>query len=46
MDQIEPIRFDHVDIVVVEREARKLKLPVDRYMRLLEDGINKSTLNR
>ena len=42
LDEIEPIRFDDVDIVGVEREARKLKLSIDRYMRLLEDGIDKS----
>ena len=45
LDEIEPIRFDDVDIVGVEREARILKLSIDRYMRLLEDGIDKSALS-
>jgi Putative DNA-binding domain len=44
LDGIEPIKFDHVDIVGVEREARQLGLGIDKYMRLLEDGISKSPL--
>jgi Protein of unknown function DUF262 len=45
LDGIEPIKFDHVDIVGVEREAKQLRLPIDKYMRLLEDGISKSPLS-
>src|SRR5262245_57991272 len=45
LDRIDPIKFDHVDIVGVEREAKQLGIPIDRYMRLLEDGIRKSPLS-
>jgi len=45
LDGIESIKFDHVDIVGVEREAKKLKIAIDKYMRLLEDGIGKSPLS-
>lgn len=45
LDGIEPVKFDHVDIVGVEREAKQLELATDKYMRLLEDGIRKSLLS-
>jgi Putative DNA-binding domain len=44
LDGIEPIKFDHVEIVGIDREAKQLGLAIDKYMRLLEDGISKSTL--
>jgi hypothetical protein len=39
-----PLKFDHVNIVGIEREAKQLGLEIDKYMRLIEDGISKSTL--
>jgi predicted HTH transcriptional regulator len=45
LDGIDPIKFDHVDIVGIEREAKQLGVAIDRYMRLLEDGISKSPLS-
>jgi len=39
LDAIKPIRFEHVDIVGVDREAKVLKLSMDKFMRLLEDAI-------
>lgn len=44
LDKIEPIKFDHVEIVGVEREATKLGVAIDKYMRNIEDGISKSKL--
>jgi hypothetical protein len=40
----EPIKFDHVSIVGVEREAKHLGIPMDRYMRKIEDGVRQSAL--
>jgi predicted HTH transcriptional regulator len=40
----EPIKFDHVSIVGVEREAKQLGIPMDRYMRRIEDGMRQSGL--
>jgi len=44
LDGIEPIKFDHVEIVGIEREAKQLGLPIDKHMRLIEDGISQSQL--
>ena len=45
LDGIDPVKFDHVDIVGVEREAKQLGVAIDRYMRLLEEAISKSPLS-
>ena len=45
LDGVDPIKFDHVEIVGIEREAKQLKLAIDKYMRLLEDGISKAPLS-
>jgi hypothetical protein len=42
--KIEPVNFDHVAIVGVEREAKHLNVPLDKYMRRIEDGIRQSKL--
>ena len=44
LDGIEPIKFDHVEIVGIEREAKQLGSSIDKYMRLIEDGISLSQL--
>jgi hypothetical protein len=44
LDGVEPVRFEDVDIVGVDREAHVLSLPLDRYMRILEDAITNSEL--
>jgi hypothetical protein len=44
LDQIEPIKFDHVEIVGVEREAKKLGIAIDKYMRIIKDGVSQSKL--
>jgi hypothetical protein len=31
----ETVKFDHVQIVGIEREVRQLKLEIDKYMRLV-----------
>jgi Protein of unknown function DUF262/Putative DNA-binding domain len=41
---IEPIKFDHVSIVGVEREAKQLGIELDKYMRQIEDTIRLSKL--
>jgi hypothetical protein len=43
--RVEPVKFDHVQIVGVDREAKHLGLGIDKYMRLIEDGITKSDLS-
>jgi hypothetical protein len=44
LDNIEPVKFDHVSIVGVDREAAQQRLPLDKYMRKIEDGIRQSQL--
>jgi Protein of unknown function DUF262/Putative DNA-binding domain len=44
LDQVEPIKFDHVEIVGIEREAKKRGVAIDKYMRLIEDAISQSKL--
>ena len=40
----EPVQFDHVSILGVEREAKSLGIELDKYMRRIEDGIRQSRL--
>ncbi len=42
--KIEPLKFDHVSIVGIEREAKQMKVSLDKYMRNIEDGIRQSNL--
>jgi hypothetical protein len=42
---IKPVNFDHVALVGIEREAAQLGMPLDRYMRMIEDGIRQSSLS-
>ena len=42
--KIEPVKFDHVSIVGVEREATHLRIGLDQYMRRIEDSIRHSKL--
>jgi hypothetical protein len=44
LDGIEPVKFDQVEIVGIEREAKKLGVAIDKYMRLMEDGLSQSQL--
>lgn len=41
----QPITFDQVSLVGIDREAAQLGIPLDRYMRLIEDGIRQSKLS-
>jgi Protein of unknown function DUF262/Putative DNA-binding domain len=43
--RLEPVKFDHVEIVGIGREAKQLGLQIDKYMRLIEDGISQSKLS-
>jgi hypothetical protein len=45
LDGVDPIQFEQVQIVGVDREARVLSLPLDRYMRLIEDEIRNSPVS-
>lgn len=45
LDGMEPIKFDHVEIVGIEREAKQMAISVDKYMRILQDGIERSQLS-
>ncbi len=42
--KFEPVKFDQVSIVGVEREAKQLGVELDKYMRRIEDGIRHSKL--
>lgn len=42
--QVEPVKFDHVQIVGVEREAEQLGVGLEQYMRKIEDFIRCSKL--
>jgi Putative DNA-binding domain len=44
LDGVSPIKFEHVEIVGIEREAQKLEIPLDKYMRLVEDTLTNSQL--
>ncbi|SED85750.1 DUF262 domain-containing protein [Bradyrhizobium erythrophlei] len=44
LDSVKPVRFEHVDVVGIDREAKLLKLSMDKFMRILEDAISKSKL--
>jgi predicted HTH transcriptional regulator len=44
IDGVNPIRFEYVDIVGIDREANALGRPLDRYRRILEDTISGSEL--
>jgi hypothetical protein len=42
---ITPVKFDHVAIVGIDREAQQMGAPVDKYMRRIEDAIRQSALS-
>lgn len=42
LDNIEPVIFENVQIVGIDREAKVLNLPLDRYIRKIEDAISNS----
>lgn len=42
---LEPVKFEHANIVGVDREAKHLKLEFDKYMRKIEDGVRNSELS-
>jgi len=44
LDGIEPVDFEHVQIVGIDREAKVLGLSLDRYIRIIEDAISNSGL--
>jgi predicted HTH transcriptional regulator len=43
--KVQPVKFEHVSIVGVEREAQHLGSNLDKYMRRIEDGIRQSNLS-
>ncbi len=45
LEGVEPISFEHVQIVGVEREAAKLAVPMDRYLKVIEDRIVGSAMS-
>lgn len=42
---IAPVKFDHVSIVGIEREAGQMGVALDKYMRRIEDDIRQSGLS-
>ena len=45
LDGVETIKFDLVEVVGIEREAKQLGISMDKYMRLVEEGIGQSQLS-
>lgn len=45
LDKVNPVLFEHVQIVGVDREASILGLSLDKYVRILEDALNHSNLS-
>lgn len=45
LDSVSPAIFEHVQIVGVDREAKILALPFDKYVKILEDAISQSKLS-
>lgn len=41
---VAPVKFDHVAIVGIDREAARMGAALDKYMRGVEDGIRQSSL--
>jgi len=41
---IQPVQFEHVALVGIDREAKHLGVELDKYMRRIEDGIRHSQL--
>jgi hypothetical protein len=44
LDGIAPVKLEHVEIVGIDREAKILKRPIDKYMRIIEDAVTNSKL--
>lgn len=44
VDNVEPVRFEHLELVGVEREAKVMGVPLDKYMRIVADEIRNSKL--
>ena len=45
LDGVQALNFEHVHIVGVKREAKALGLPLDKYVKIFEDALRKSTLS-
>ena len=45
LDGVEPIRFEHIEIVGIDREAKVLGVQIDKYIRVLEDAVRQSGLS-
>jgi hypothetical protein len=45
LDGFAPSIFEHIQIVGIDREAKVLKLTLDRYIKIIEDAISKSSLS-
>lgn len=45
LDGVVPVTFEHVQIVGIDRESKVLKLALDKYIKIIEDAISKSSLS-
>lgn len=45
LDAVTPIELEHVQVVGVDREAKLLGLPLDKYVKVFEDSLAKATLS-
>ena len=45
LDGVQPLIFEHVNIVGIQREADVLKIPLDKYVKIFENALNHSTLS-
>jgi predicted HTH transcriptional regulator len=44
LDGIKPVTLEHVQVVGIEREAAKLGIALDKYVKLFEDAFSKSAM--
>lgn len=45
LDGVKPLEFEHVQIVGIDREAKILSVPLDKYIKLFEDALSGAALS-
>ena len=45
LDKVAPVKFEHIDIVGIDREAKVLALPLDKYIKLFESALSNALIS-
>ena len=45
LDKVTPVKFEHVDIVGIDREAKVLDMQLDNYVKLFENALSAAPLS-